>query len=77
MSHRLELWDDSNLEEYVKEFTWQQEIFHKPQEQSHAPICDKCIWKMVMREAHRWSHKWEYFYGCSNYPKCKNIIKST
>lgn len=79
MSHKLELWDQSNLEAYVSEYTGvsEENIDHHVIHEKTNPICDKCSWEMIMREAHRWSHKWEHFYGCSNYPKCKNIIKST
>ena len=38
-------------------------------------ICDKCWWQMLLRKARRGDHKGEDFYGCSNFPKCRNIIK--
>ncbi len=34
-------------------------------------VCDKCGAPMVLREG-----KFGKFYGCSNYPKCKNIINA-
>lgn len=36
-----------------------------------APICDKCGSPMVLR-----SGRFGQFYGCSNYPRCKNTIKA-
>ena len=35
-----------------------------------APVCDKCGSKTVKRNS-----KYGPFWGCSNFPKCKNIIK--
>lgn len=35
------------------------------------PKCPKCGASMVLREAMRGDHKGKKFYGCSNYPKCK------
>lgn len=34
------------------------------------PRCDKCGKPMLLREG-----KYGQFYGCSNYPDCKNIIQ--
>ena len=38
--------------------------------QKEQPICDKCGAKMVLRKS-----RFGLFWGCSNYPKCKNIKK--
>lgn len=82
IKHQVDLWDNSNLEEYINDFKWL-EIWEKViKEQSTKEtlnekhlICEKCWWEMLLRKAKRWDHKWEKFYWCSNYPKCKNIIK--
>ncbi len=38
-------------------------------------ICPKCnVGHIVKRQARFGSNQGNYFYGCSNYPKCKNII---
>lgn len=75
IKNQVELWDNSNLEEYIAEFKWE-EIENKQEEKLEKEItCNKCWWKMIIRKANRWEHKWEEFYWCSNYPKCKNIIK--
>ena len=71
MKHKLILWDAWNLEAYVREFTLWEE-FHV-NESNH--ICEKCGSDMVLRQAQKWSHKWEQFYWCSNFPKCRNIKK--
>ena len=39
----------------------------KPIENSNNPICDKCGSQMVLRKS-----KYGKFWGCSNYPRCKN-----
>jgi len=39
------------------------------------PICKKCKKKMVLRKAEAWAYKWKLFFGCSNYPKCHNIVQ--
>lgn len=35
--------------------------------------CDKCGCDMILREAKNGNNKGNKFYGCSSYPKCKNI----
>jgi restriction system protein len=37
--------------------------------------CQKCGSEMVEREAKRGKYIGQKFWGCSNFPKCKNIIK--
>lgn len=77
MSDRLELWDAESLESYILEYTWRaEEIVHeeKPKTELH-PICEKCGGEMILREAQRWEYKWEKFYWCSSYPRCKHILQ--
>lgn len=38
------------------------------------PLCPKCSSPMVIREPKRGPNKGKKFYGCSNYPECKDII---
>lgn len=38
------------------------------------PICDKCGAEMVLRTAQKGDNAGSKFLGCSNYPKCRNII---
>jgi hypothetical protein len=40
-----------------------------------APSCPKCGIPMVLRTAGRGDRQGEQFYGCSNYPKCRETIK--
>jgi len=76
MGHKLELWDANNLEEYVRAFTGKEEI-HNIQEETikkeREILCERCGNKMVLRHAEKWSHKWENFYWCSSFPKCRNV----
>jgi very-short-patch-repair endonuclease len=46
---------------------------HQPPD-STVPLCPKCGIPMVLRTARRGDNIGEQFYGCSNYPKCKEII---
>jgi predicted RNA-binding Zn-ribbon protein involved in translation (DUF1610 family) len=39
-----------------------------------APTCPKCGAKMVLRTAQRGAKAGSKFYGCPNYPKCREII---
>jgi hypothetical protein len=38
------------------------------------PICPSCNVAMVRRVASQGKHKGEPFYGCPNYPKCKQLV---
>lgn len=37
-------------------------------------ICDKCGAIMILRTAKQGQNKRQQFWGCSNYPKCKNTL---
>lgn len=39
-----------------------------------APLCPKCGVPMVLRTASRGEHRGEAFYGCPNYPQCREIV---
>ena len=44
---------------------------------SNLVICPKCgVGHLVERKATRGTNKGNIFYGCSNYPKCKNIVSN-
>ena len=40
-------------------------------------ICPKCGSEMIKRLARKGRNAGNYFWGCSNYPVCKNIIDIT
>jgi len=40
-----------------------------------APLCPKCGTPMVLRQAKKGENKGNKFYGCSNFPKCKEIVE--
>jgi hypothetical protein len=56
MSHKLELWDADNLEEYIRAFTGKESI-HNLQEQTlkkeQQILCDRCGSEMVLRHAEK------------------------
>ncbi len=39
-----------------------------------APVCKKCGITMVLRQAKRGERKGQKFYGCPNYPRCKEMV---
>ena len=41
--------------------------------QSNAPLCPKCGIPMVVRVATQGEHAGKKFYGCSNFPKCREV----
>ncbi|RII25146.1 MAG: hypothetical protein CXR31_14750 [Geobacter sp.] len=44
----------------------------KPEEA--APVCPKCASVMVKRQAKNGSHAGDWFWACSAYPKCRQVI---
>jgi ssDNA-binding Zn-finger/Zn-ribbon topoisomerase 1 len=49
----------------------------KPVETEAVPPCDKCGATMVKRVAKSGKNEGKEFYGCSNYPDCKNMISDS
>ena len=43
-------------------------------QQEGTPICPKCRIEMAMRTAKKGSQQGGKFWGCSNYPKCREIV---
>lgn len=43
--------------------------------EEQVPICKKCGLPMVLRTAKRGGNKGQKFYGCSNYPKCREVAE--
>lgn len=79
MKDTVELWDNSNLEEYISEFKWLENSKLETQEkkvdwEQKIIKCSKCWGNMILRKATKWKNKWKEFYGCENFPKCRNII---
>lgn len=42
--------------------------------QEGTPVCPKCGTQMVIRTAKRGNQKGDEFWGCRNYPKCREIV---
>jgi len=40
---------------------------------SSAPLCPKCSIPMVVRTVAQGDHKGKQFYGCTNYPRCREV----
>ena len=38
------------------------------------PVCPKCEVAMILRTAKRGNNKGQQFFGCENFPKCKEIV---
>lgn len=39
-----------------------------------APVCEKCSSTMVKRQAKNGQHAGKFFWACSTYPKCRNVV---
>ena len=46
---------------------------HNKSDTVSIPLCPRCGVSMVLRTARRGQHKGEQFYGCPNYPECREI----
>lgn len=40
-----------------------------------APVCPRCGSAMVLRTSRSGPNKGQHFWGCSNYPRCRGIVK--
>ncbi|MCM2265770.1 MAG: DUF2726 domain-containing protein [Desulfuromonadales bacterium] len=38
------------------------------------PVCEKCSAEMVKRQAKNGIHAGKFFWACSTYPKCRNVV---
>lgn len=41
---------------------------------NEAPICEKCSAEMVKRKAQNGPHAGKFFWACSTFPKCRNVV---
>lgn len=48
---------------------------HRSESFAKAPLCPKCGVPMVLRVARQGTNEGKKFYGCPNYPKCREIIE--
>lgn len=46
----------------------------KPPTDSAIPVCEKCSAEMVKRQAKNGPHAGKFFWACSTYPKCRNVV---
>lgn len=44
-----------------------------PQPEFNVPICSKCGIPMVLRTVSKGEHKGKQFYGCQNFPQCREL----
>jgi hypothetical protein len=42
--------------------------------EDRTPVCPKCGTKMVLRKSKRGDQKGDEFWGCGNYPKCRETV---
>ena len=47
----------------------------KPGQELAAPVCPKCASSMVKRQAAKGPHAGKFFWACSTYPKCRQVIE--
>ena len=60
-----------NLKKYINEK--HKVINVVSQSRTSVPICPKCQIEMVIRETKKGKHAGQKFYGCINYPRCRQI----
>lgn len=60
-----------NLKKYINEK--HKVINVVSQSRTSVPICPKCQIEMVIRETKKGNHAGQKFYGCVNYPRCRQI----
>ena len=74
-SHRIRIIERDGLVERIEEATAQRDglvgmaLFHPPK------LCPKCGADMVLRTASKGRNPGEEFWGCSTYPKCRQVLK--
>ena len=44
-----------------------------PQTDTPVPVCPKCNIPMVLRTVSKGEHKGKQFYGCQNFPQCREV----
>lgn len=47
---------------------------HSATADSSPPQCSKCESEMILRTASKGGNKGKRFWGCTSYPKCRNVI---
>jgi very-short-patch-repair endonuclease len=61
----------------VKEEVSVQQVSQEVAEQraeNVAPVCPKCAANMVQRQAKNGSHEGKFFWACSTYPRCRQVV---
>ena len=69
--------DLQNKTDYIEKYRNLEREYRKekrPVNNNQVPKCPNCNIEMVKRIARSGERKGKYFWGCPNYPKCKNII---
>ena len=61
------------LKEYILASTSPKQAVADKTPVTSVPNCPKCGIPMVLRTVSKGDHKGDQFYGCSNYPKCREI----
>jgi hypothetical protein len=46
----------------------------KPMQEATAPVCPKCESAMVKRQAAKGPHAGKFFWACSSFPKCRQVV---
>lgn len=62
---------DSIQQKITSQTALKVEVEHHPEK----PICPKCETPMVIRTAKKGDQRGQKFWGCSNYPKCREILR--
>ena len=63
------------LQPYLAEKVAIQAVMNTAKASSSTPLCPKCEREMVLRTSKSAANQGEKFWGCSNYPQCRGILK--
>ncbi|WP_138418218.1 topoisomerase DNA-binding C4 zinc finger domain-containing protein [Aquibacillus sediminis] len=55
----------------------QSKVTHPKPASDDTPICKKCGSPIIKRQAKKGENKGEAFYGCTNFPKCREVFEIT
>ncbi|MBP3194925.1 MAG: NERD domain-containing protein [Cardiobacteriaceae bacterium] len=82
ISEQEEINTESNNKEELEEINTEsnnkeefKEINQAHSDDNSTPLCPKCGAKMILRTAKKGKNIGEEFYGCSNFPKCRQVRK--
>ncbi len=72
-THELSMKLSHYLDDTAKDLSLSVEALKIPNTQTTLPLCPKCNIPMVLRTVTKGEHQGKQFYGCPNFPKCREV----